>query len=67
MSEVDQLLTTKQVAELTGIKESTLRFYRWLNDGSGPVSFTLGRRSVRYKKSDVLRYLDEQYAQTASA
>lgn len=67
MDENDQLLTTKEVAELTGIKESTLRFYRYLNDGSGPISFTLGRRTVRYRKSDVLRYLDEQYAQTASA
>lgn len=67
MGEKDQLLTTKEVVELTGIPENTIRFWRYMADGRGPKSFTLGRRTVRYRKSDVLQWLEDQYAQTASA
>jgi len=53
------LLRTREVAELTGIAEGTLRWWRYTSQG--PKSFTLGRRVV-YDAEDVRRWIDEQYA-----
>ena len=62
-----KLLTTKQVAEMTGgvIKESTLRFWRFAQDGRGPRSFSLEGRVV-YRKSDVEKWLNEQYEKASA-
>ncbi|MBB1482509.1 helix-turn-helix domain-containing protein [Tessaracoccus sp. MC1865] len=62
----DQLLTTKQVAEMTGgvIKESTIRFWRHIGD-RGPRSFSLEGRVV-YKRSDVEKWLNEQYEKASA-
>ena len=57
---MDELLTTVEAAAVAGVTESTLRY--WRHVGEGPKSFTLGRRKVMYKKSDVVAWLDEQYA-----
>jgi predicted DNA-binding transcriptional regulator AlpA len=38
---------------------ATLRTWRY--QGIGPRSFHLGPRGIRYKKSDVLAWLDRQY------
>lgn len=65
-TQFDALLTTKQVAELTGVSLHTLNWWRHLNDGSGPKWFTLGPRKVVYKESDVRAWLDAQYAASPS-
>lgn len=56
-------LTTDEVAELTRIPETTLRYYRYL--GTGPRSFKLGRR-VLYDRADVERWIAEQKKATSS-
>lgn len=62
--EVDQLLTTAEAAQLLNIPPATLRW--WRHQGTGPKAFRLGSRKLMYKKSDLLRWLDEQYtAETA--
>jgi predicted DNA-binding transcriptional regulator AlpA len=55
----DQLLTTAEVALMLRTPNATLRTWRY--QGIGPRSFHLGPRGIRYKKSDVLAWLDRQY------
>jgi predicted DNA-binding transcriptional regulator AlpA len=54
-----ELLLIEEVAELTRLPLSTLRFYRHRGDG-GPKSFKLGNR-VAYKRADVEQWIEEQY------
>ena len=54
------LMTDKQVSELTGIPEGTLRFFRHRGHG-GPSSFALTPRNVRYRREDVLNWINSQY------
>jgi predicted DNA-binding transcriptional regulator AlpA len=54
----DEILRTKDVENLTGIPENTLRWYRATRQG--PPSFKLGARRVVYRKSAVLRWIAEQ-------
>lgn len=56
-------LNTKEVEAITGIPAATLRYYRATDQG--PKSFKLGSRAVRYLKSDVDDWIEEQYAHTA--
>lgn len=59
----DTLLTSKQAAEQLGIAEPVLR--RWRMKGIGPRYIKIGehrqgtidRRSVRYRKSAIKKYL----------
>ncbi|WP_456695506.1 helix-turn-helix transcriptional regulator [Aeromicrobium sp. P5_D10] len=53
----DELMTLKEVAALVRVPEATLRYWRHL--GTGPHGFRIGR-SVRYWRSDVVHWLDEQ-------
>jgi excisionase family DNA binding protein len=53
----DELLTMKEAADLVRVPVATLRYWRHL--GSGPHSFRVGR-SVRYWRTDVLRWLEQQ-------
>lgn len=46
-----KLLTSKQLAERWGIREGTLRNWRYL--GEGPAFMKVGR-SIRYRMADVL-------------
>jgi predicted DNA-binding transcriptional regulator AlpA len=55
----DQLLTTAEVALMLRTPNATLRTWRY--QGIGPRSFHLGPRGIRYKKSDVLAWLERQY------
>jgi predicted DNA-binding transcriptional regulator AlpA len=54
----ESLLTTKQAAELLGQSDGTLR--RWRSVRTGPTYVQLSPRNVRYRKSDVLRYIAEK-------
>ena len=53
----DDLLSLDEVADLVRVPVATLRYWRHL--GTGPHSFKVGR-SVRYWRTDVLRWLTEQ-------
>lgn len=53
----DEFLTTQRVSKITGVPVTTLRY--WRHFGSGPASFTLGRRVV-YRRSEIERWIAEQ-------
>ena len=53
----DDLLSLSEVADLVRVPVATLRYWRHL--GTGPHSFKVGR-SVRYWRTDVLRWLEER-------
>lgn len=59
---MSKLMRTPEVAELLGVPEATLRYWRFR--GEGPKSFTLGRKNVVYREDDVEAYLKTQYAAT---
>ena len=55
---MDKLLRLPEVAEMTGLPENTLRF--WRHQGTGPKSARLGRRIV-YRERDVTDWIDQQF------
>ena len=58
----DKVLTITEVAEPTRLSEATLRWFR--HCGKGPKSGKLERR-VMYRGSDVLAWIDQQFAPEA--
>lgn len=62
----DQLLNDKQVQDLTGIPTGTLRWWRHQGD-QGPIWFRLGPRAIRYKSSDVVAWIEDNYRAGASS
>lgn len=62
MDPLDPLLILDEVAVMTRLPVATLRYLR--HCGTGPRSGKLGRRVV-YRESDVLRWIDEQFAKDA--
>lgn len=61
----DELLTTAEVSDVLKTPVATLRY--WRHNGSGPRSFRLGPRRVMYRRSDVLAWLEAQYADSGPA
>ncbi len=57
------MLTLREVAALIRVPEATLRYWRYL--GTGPRGFRIGR-TVRYWRSEVLWWLEEQSRPQAS-
>ncbi|MBF6330259.1 helix-turn-helix transcriptional regulator [Nocardia transvalensis] len=55
-------MTTREVSSLTGIPESTWRYWRHI--GEGPASFRLGGKRVVYRRSEVARWIKAQEAET---
>jgi predicted DNA-binding transcriptional regulator AlpA len=53
--ENNEFLSTKQVAELTGLEPATLHNWRWAR--KGPVFVKLGR-TVRYPKADLVAWIE---------
>lgn len=56
IADLPDLMTRPEVAEFTGIAVQTLA--RWAVEGSGPRIHRLGTRAVRYRKADVLRFIE---------
>jgi hypothetical protein len=57
VTQLEELLTTADVARITRAPESTVRY--WRCTGVGPTCFKLGRR-VLYQQSDVEAWLADQ-------
>ncbi len=51
------MLTTAEVAEMTGTNRNTLRY--WRKVGKGPAYHKLSTNVVRYELADVLRWLSD--------
>lgn len=62
----DPILSTKEAAAYLGLAENTLRIWRhFARHGirqTGPVSFRVGMKLVKYRKSDLDAWLEEQRA-----
>ena len=57
-------LNEKQVSAMLNIKESTLQNWRWRGVG---VTYSRFMRNVRYRESDVIRYLNEHIVNVEAA
>lgn len=53
-------MTTREVAELTGLSASTLRWWRMQGGKQGPPSLVLGQKSVRYRRTSVMAWIAAQ-------
>ena len=54
---LDQLYNEKETAKLLSMSVKTLQRYRYT--GGGPIYVKLGK-SVRYKESDIAKYVSER-------
>lgn len=63
MEKQSNFLTTSEVANLTGLKSGTLEVWRVY--GKGPQFVKFGR-AVRYRKADILAWIDGQVRQSTS-
>lgn len=61
---MEQLLTARQVAELLGLSASTV--LDWFEAGKLP-GFRLNGRAVRFRRTEVLEWLEQQRAPVGSA
>ncbi|WP_082949694.1 helix-turn-helix domain-containing protein [Mycobacterium sp. ACS4331] len=59
MHEQQQLMTLTDLCKELGISESTA--YYWRQVGKGPKGARIGK-ALRYRRSDVEAWLDEQFA-----
>jgi excisionase family DNA binding protein len=59
-----KLLTTDEVAEMTGLSPETLAQWRWLKKGIPFVR--LGKKCVRYRQSDIDAWLAKRLVSVTS-
>ncbi|AWG51490.1 DNA-binding protein [Mycobacteroides abscessus] len=59
MREQHELMTLAELCDELGISESTA--YYWRQIGKGPRGARIGK-NLRYRRSDVNAWLDEQFA-----
>jgi excisionase family DNA binding protein len=52
---VDNLITTKQLAEYLNLSEQVL--YLWRKQKKGPPYITVGAKFIRYRKNDVEEWI----------
>ena len=55
---MDRLLTAEQVAELLGLTKRCLA--NWRYRGGGPKYLKIGHKTVRYRYSDLMRWLEDR-------
>lgn len=53
----DRLLTRKQAAELLGLQPQTLARWKWEGREDRPQEVRVGLRAVRYRTSDLIRWI----------
>jgi len=54
----EPLLTTREAAELLGVKENTLSI--WRNTDRHHIPYIKIGRAIRYKRSDLVKFLSER-------
>jgi len=63
LQNVDPLLPAKKVAAMLGLRPHTLNVWRWLERLGKPAPnlpyVKVGRRSIRYRLSDVKRFIEK--------
>ena len=57
-ADIPALLTTTEVAKILRVDRSTLS--RWRSEGIGPKVIWLGAASPRYRRVDLLAYLERE-------
>jgi len=60
-----EFLTDAQLCEWLQVEDRTT--FRWRRDGTGPPFLRLGSRQIRYRRSDVERWLTERTFQHRAA
>ena len=60
MEEEREFLKPIEAAKILNVSISTLN--RWAAEKHGPQRFNIGRRVVRYRRVDVLRFIEQQPA-----
>ena len=60
VARVNRYIPTKVAAEVAGVPESTMRW--WRHVGYGPPSARLGRRVV-YREADLLAWIEAQFGE----
>ena len=63
LKELSPLLHQNEVAEYLGIEPRTLEL--WRSQGRGPSFIRLGYRSIRYRFSDVVKYLETKQVESS--
>lgn len=53
----DRLLKVSELADFLGVAPSTI--YRWLEMGKLPKPFEIGEKAVRWRKSEIDLWLEE--------
>ena len=61
--QIDELLTTKQAAQILGLQPNTLA--KWRVSGAGPIFVAMGR-AVRYRLGDLKVFIDRNARQSTS-
>lgn len=58
----EDLLNSNDVSEMLGVSVNTLGI--WRHQGKGPSYLKFSRRAVRYRKQDVLDWMEEATIET---
>lgn len=53
----DRLLTRRQAAEILGLQPQTLARWKWEGREDRPQEVRVGLRAVRYRTSDLVRWI----------
>jgi predicted DNA-binding transcriptional regulator AlpA len=61
----DRLLTRKQAAEILGFQPQTLARWKWEGREDRPREVRVGSRAVRYRASDLVRWIAARSEQPA--
>jgi predicted DNA-binding transcriptional regulator AlpA len=64
-TDVDQVMTQKELADMLKVSVEQLRL--WRVRGFGPPMFRVGLQAIRYRRSEVERWITEQEQSAASA
>lgn len=60
--EMPDVMDTKQLSQLLGVPVPTIA--TWRHNGNGPRFLRLGGRVIRYRKTDVLRWIASSVVET---
>lgn len=58
----DPLIDEKEAARLLSLSAAMMR--KWRGNGGGPKYFKVGGTAVRYRKSDLIKFLDQSAKDT---